>query len=162
MGNAADSISADELRAVELPDPDEKPYSEWSRVERQAFIYGEVEEASHPRNLRQKDYVELFDRSKSVISEDFTIVKRAFAEQVEPHASALAVSVFETSTQKLMEQEKYEAASRVVGRYMSFLQDTGRQTKAAEKREVSIEQGETETDAMRVVGPDGEPFGEDW
>lgn len=149
-----------DYEAVPLPNPDQTPYEEWTVHQRRAFLWQEVRNAGVPGAVNQSAIADKFCCDKSRISRDMKQIRKAMAATDDTRAAATAAAVYEKAVEELMADGEYMKAVRATDSWMEWLQDTGRQEKAAEKRELDILTAETETEAMTVVGPDGEPLGE--
>lgn len=141
--------------AVPIPDPAEKPRSEWDYPERRAEIYRMIEQKGHPRNIEysQRQLAERYDRNHRTIWNDIQKLKEYEQTRIGEYEESSTAFLAQRAIQDALTKDDYEKAFKLQLEYYEWLFDSGSKQKAAEQHNVDVE---AVTAWRRLMGFDDE------
>lgn len=119
----------------QISPPTDKPYEEFSYVERRAAIYNLIEQAGHYRNIEQS-YRELGDRfgvSHQTIKKDIDTINEWIADNLGNNAESELSTLKNAAVQDLISRGEYDKAYRLMREHYELLQDMGLKDREAQE-----------------------------
>lgn len=133
----------DEVDPENLPDyralkvPDDKPAHEYNHHERRAEILQLVEEKGVPEALNYTRLANRYDVVNAVITKDMKRIRSYILHnRDEEKAAAFTETAFNKCIRELMEQGDYDAATRALERYNSWLAEEKVREPEPDKQEI--------------------------
>lgn len=115
--------------AVDLPDTDAKPRTEWHYTQRRAELLQLIREAGHPGELNQTELAEKYDVSQQQISKDLGRIGESIRQSLDDDRRALHVdSVVQRSIRGLLDQGEFYKAAQLALEWDEWVDESGIQT----------------------------------
>jgi hypothetical protein len=114
LSDDSNGSSSVDYEAVDLPDTDDEPRTEWHYTQRRAEILQRIREAGHPADVNQSDLADVYDVSQQQISKDFKRIGRCIREGLDDDRRALSVhAVVQRSIRGLLDEGEYYKAGQL-------------------------------------------------
>jgi len=121
-GNGSNSV---DYEAVDLPDTDDKPRTEWHYTQRRAEILQLIREAGHPADVNQTELAERYGVSQQQISKDFKRIGRCIREGLDDDRRALSVhATVQRSIRGLLDEGEYYKAGQLAIEWDEWVSDS--------------------------------------
>jgi hypothetical protein len=125
-GNGSSSV---DYEAVDLPDTDSEPRSEWHYTQRRAELLQLLREAGHPGELNQTELAERYDVSQQQISKDFKRIGESIRQSLDDDRRALNVdSVVQRSIRGLLENGEFYKAAQLALEWDEWVDESNMRT----------------------------------
>lgn len=137
--------SSIDYSSVTIPNPTEKPRSEWHYTERRAAILELIKEKPHPRAINQRALAREFDISEAQISKDMKVLREFIVENIdETRVAATTEALYERAISEHADRGEWDKVVRAIESWNEWLGDRG--------------YVETEPDRHEISGPGGDPL----
>lgn len=145
-----------DYKGIDIPNPDEKPRTEWGWRARRAELLQMVLRRGGPTRLpSQASIGETYGVDQSTISRDLTKLAEQyeidFGERMDLRVEAAFVKIYD----ELMDEGEYEKAWRVVEGYQKLGERRGHFEQPTDKHEITHREASGETEAYEII-PDDE------
>jgi len=121
-GNGSNQV---DYEAVDLPDTDDEPRTEWHYTQRRAEILQLIHEAGHPADVNQTELAERYGVSQQQISKDFKRIGRCIREGLDDDRRALSVhATVQRSIRGLLDEGDYYKAGQLAIEWDEWVSDS--------------------------------------
>jgi len=125
LGQGGSGSSSVDYEAVDLPDTESKPRTEWHYTERRAEILQLIHEAGHPQDVNQTELAERYGVSQQQISKDFKRIGQAVRESLDDDRRALSVhAVVQRSIRGLLDEGEFYKAGQLAIEWDEWVSDS--------------------------------------
>lgn len=115
--------------AVDLPDTDSTPRTEWHYTARRAEVLQLLREAGHPGELNQTELAERYGVSQQQISKDLKRLGESIRQSLDEDRRALAVdAVVQRSIRGLLDEGDWYKAAQLAIEWDEWVDDSSIQT----------------------------------
>lgn len=141
-------MSDPNYRRIDPPPASEKPFSEYSYIERRAKIFDLIEEAGHYRNIEQsqRQLADRFDVSQTSIWKDIQAITEWMADNLGDNAESELVSLKNAAVQDLISRGEYAEAYQLMADHYALLQDMGVKDREPDEMEIDWREYVQESD----------------
>ncbi len=140
--------------AIDLPDPDEEPHSEWHWSKRRAYIYREWLDHGTHQLLNKSQLARQFDVKRDTIYKDLDRIASFVEENMARHHGAESTQVFQRVVAELLDAEEWEKAAKVQNTMSDWLERRGaidKEPDRVEKRVQAMDIDEADMDFVDDV-----------
>lgn len=128
-GNGSNGSSSVNYAAVDLPDTESKPRTEWHYTQRRAELLQRIREVGHPGELNQSELAEKYDVSQQQISKDFKRIGKSIRQSLDVDRRALHVdSVVQRSIRGLLDNGEFYKAAQLALEWDEWVDESNMQT----------------------------------
>lgn len=132
-------VDTPDYLAIE-PDAEKQP-PEYSYVERRAEIAKAIRQQGHPTGFNYAQIGRKYDVSREQVRKDFERLKTYFREQIGEDAKATSDLGYRKIVREHLSNGDLEKARRALDSWNGWMFDSGVQEKAADKKELTGENG---------------------
>jgi len=134
----ADCKNGVDYSSVELPDPEVKPYGQWTYAQRRAFLLGEVVRLGGSRLVSRTEMARLFEKSIGQLSQDIQALDAYVASNVSSNqVKSTVLTSFEKAFRDLQEHGKSVEAYEMALSFASYMQSIGVLEREADKMDLT-------------------------
>ena len=112
--------------AIELPDPETKPYPKWSYVERRAYILRRIVELGGSRLVNRTEIARLFDKSNPQLTFDIQALDQYIAGDINStQVKSTVLTAFEKAFRDLQQRDQAVEAYELALSFARYMQSIG-------------------------------------
>lgn len=134
--------------------PADRPYEEYTYVQRRAVLLRRIERVGHPRalNQTQRELAAEFDVGRASIHRDMKALARFMADNVDRDHVVIMDAVFRGAILDLVKEGNLARAAEIGREWFDWLADLGAIDRVADKVDFDATQKDRDSDTYRVIG----------